>query len=217
MISNKLELKNFCKSFKDNILFQNVNVEFTGGNVYGIVGPNGCGKSVLLKCICALLNPTQGEIIYNNEIITMNNIVKMNIGASIEKPTLIDDLTVMQNLLFLASFKKTIDKKKINYWIEYFDLLKYKNKKIKECSLGTKQKTAIIQAIMEDQNLILLDEVTNSLDQKSKEKLFNLIKTLKENKKIVIYVNHSKDEINRFCDVVYKIEDEGLHLCEKFL
>ncbi len=213
-MNNKLEFINFQKSFGTNTILKDINVIFEGGNVYGIIGPNGCGKSVLLKCICGLMKPSNGVIKYNDKIITVNNIAKMNIGASIEKPAFINDLTGIQNLMFLSSFQNKTNKNEILELINLFDLKKFQNKKVKEYSLGSKQKLAIIQAIMENQNLILLDEVTNSLDQKSKEILYKIVAKLKNEGKIIIYVNHSSEEINLLCNKVYRIENEGLELCE---
>lgn len=213
---NKLEFINFKKSFGSNNLFNNINLTLNEGHVYGIVGPNGCGKSVLLKCICGLLSPSKGSIKYNDKLITANSIAKMNVGASIEKPMFIEDLTGIQNLMFLASFNNKVSKSEIEEWLKVFDLYVYKDKKVKEYSLGTKQKLGIIQAIMEDQNLILLDEVTNSLDNTTKQTLYKIVKQLKEQGKIIIYVNHSSDEIKLLCNYVYRIENEDLILCENY-
>ncbi len=210
---NSLIIKHLNKSFSDIEILKNINLEFEGGNIYGLVGANGSGKSVFLKILAGLITPTNGEIILNGIKLTRDNFPKANIGASIEKPKFINDLSGLDNLKYLADFQKIIGEDKIIEWLKTFDLYEYRNKHVGKYSLGMKQKLSIIQAIMENQKIILLDEVSNNLDQSSKQKLKDILINLKNNGCIVIYVNHDINEVYEFSDKIYKIDNKEIILC----
>lgn len=211
---NQIEIINMNKSFKKKEVLKDVNISFSSGEIIGLVGPNGSGKSVFLKLLSGLLNLTSGTIKYNGKIIGRKDINKINFGVSIEKPQFIEDLTANENLVFLASFRKLITQETINEWLKIFDLYEVKNKKVREFSLGMKQKLAIIQALMENPSIILLDEVSNSLDNESKKILFSIIEQEKKAGKIIIYVNHNFDEVSRVADRIFEIKNMELVVCE---
>ena len=213
MKNNVLEVKELSKSFGNKEIFRNVNLRLEGGKIYGLIGPNGSGKSVFLKIICGLMSAS-GNVYYNGQMLTKENAYKANIGASIEKPQFIEELSGLDNLLFLASFRNEIKIDQIRKWFELFDLSEAAKKPVREYSLGMKQKLAIIQAVMEDQNIVLLDEVSNSLDCKTKNILFDLILNLKNKGKIIIYVNHNLDEVMKVCDEIMEISAGEIVRCE---
>ena len=213
MKNNILEVKELSKSFGNKEIFRNVNLKLEGGKIYGLIGPNGSGKSVFLKIICGLMSAS-GNVYYNGQMLTKENAYKANIGASIEKPQFIEELSGLDNLLFLASFRNEIKIDQIRKWFELFDLSEAAKKPVREYSLGMKQKLAIIQAVMEDQNIVLLDEVSNSLDRKTKNILFDLILNLKNQGKIIIYVNHNLDEVMKVCDEIMEISAGEIVRCE---
>ena len=213
MKNNILEVKELSKSFGNKEIFRNVNLKLEGGKIYGLIGPNGSGKSVFLKIICGLMSAS-GNVYYNGQMLTKENAYKANIGASIEKPQFIEELSGLDNLLFLASFRNEIKIDQIRKWFELFDLSDAAKKPVREYSLGMKQKLAIIQAVMEDQNIVLLDEVSNSLDRKTKNILFDLILNLKNKGKIIIYVNHNLDEVMKVCDEIMEISAGEIVRCE---
>lgn len=213
MKNNILEVKELSKSFGNKEIFRNVNLKLEGGKIYGLIGPNGSGKSVFLKIICGLMSAS-GNVYYNGQMLTKENAYKANIGASIEKPQFIEELSGLDNLLFLASFRNEIKIDQIRKWFELFDLSDAAKKPVREYSLGMKQKLAIIQAVMEDQNIVLLDEVSNSLDRKTKNILFDLILNLKNKGKIIIYVNHNLDEVMKVCDEIMEITAGEIVRCE---
>ena len=213
MKNNVLEVKELSKSFGNKEIFRNVNLRLEGGKIYGLIGPNGSGKSVFLKIICGLMSAS-GNVYYNGQMLTKENAYKANIGASIEKPQFIEELSGLDNLLFLASFRNEIKIDQIRKWFELFDLSDAAKKPVREYSLGMKQKLAIIQAVMEDQNIVLLDEVSNSLDRKTINILFDLILNLKNKGKIIIYVNHNLDEVMKVCDEIMEISAGEIVRCE---
>ncbi|MDO5084854.1 MAG: ABC transporter ATP-binding protein [Erysipelotrichaceae bacterium] len=212
-MKNKLELKNVSKSFKHNDLLSNINQSFLSGNVYGIIGPNGSGKTVLFKLISGLMNVSSGEIFFNGTPIKQSDVL---FGVSIEKPQLIEDLTVMENLLFLANIRNTINKEIILEYLKQFNLYDARNKKVKNISMGMKQKVSLIQSVMENPEIILFDEVSNSLDYESKDLLYELVKKEKEAGKIILYINHNLEEVKQVCDEIYEIRNKGLLKWEKY-
>lgn len=211
---HKLEVVNLSKHFKDKKVINKMSVQFESGKIYGIMGPNGSGKTVLLKLLSGLMTPTSGDIKYDGKIITPGDISKINFGVSIEKPQFIEELTGFENLMFLRDFRKITNKDEILEWLSYFDLIDDKDNTVKSYSLGMKQKLSIIQALMEDPNIILLDEVSNSLDKSSREELYKLLAKFKARDKIIIYINHNADEMRYLCDVIYEFDQRKLVLCE---
>lgn len=208
-----LNIENVSKKFGSKVVLDNVNLTFEGGKIYGLVGPNGSGKSVFLKIVSGLMS-CSGTIKYNDVILNRENTYKANIGACIEKPQFIETLTGLENLSFLAKIRGLIKVDSILKWMKVFGLYEARNKMVKNYSLGMKQKLFIIQSMMENQNIILLDEVSNSLDQKSKKTLFDIIMNEKNEGKIVIYVNHNYDEVRRISDEVYEIREGKIVRCE---
>lgn len=208
-----LKLEHIGKSFSKVDVLNDINLECHGGKVYGIIGPNGSGKSVLLKMIAGIMTPSSGTITFNDKILDKKNVYEDNIGICIDKSQMIEELTGLENLLYLASFRKMISEKEIIKWLEEFDLADAMNRKVKNYSMGMKQKMSIIQAVMENQNMVLFDEVSNSLDKTSKEQLYQLILKLKEEGKIIIYVNHNLDEVKMICDEIYEIDNRRLVKC----
>ena len=162
----KLEIKNLTKKFKDNIIINDINLNMEGGNIYGFIGRNGSGKSVLLKLICGFYYPSSGSILLDGYDYSSKNEFPKNTRALIEKPKFLPDLSGYENLSLLASVQKKIGPREINYWLEKLNLIEEKDKKYSKYSLGTKQKLGIIQVLMEDPDLIILDEPFNGVEMK---------------------------------------------------
>ena len=173
----------------------------------GLKGRNGSGKSVLLKCMCGLMEPTEGTVKYNGKIVSSDTISDFRFGVSIEKPELINDLSGLANIRFLASFRKVVSDTQIRSWFDRFGLGSAKNKKAGDYSLGMKQKLMLIQAFMEDPDVILLDEVTNSLDLQSREILFDVIREERAKEKVILLVDHDLDELKEISDSIITIEE----------
>lgn len=182
-----IELKNLTKKFSEITLFQNINLKIENGDLLYIKGVNGCGKSTLLYIIAGLADPTSGEVI-NKEC--------KNIGALIENPAFIEKESAEFNLKFLYNLKNNYDRDKVKRLMDYFDLDIEAKTPVKKYSIGMKQKLGIIQAIMEDQDFILLDEPSRGLDKSSSRKFIELIEKLhKDGKTIVICAHDGVDDI----------------------
>lgn len=214
-MKHELRLDGVCKRFSSNVIFNQADLSLQAGRIYGLVGPNGCGKTVLLKMICGLMTPDRGRITYDGDLLTRANVSKVNIGISIEKPQFIEDISVIDNLRFLAGFRKIICEKTICDYLRQYGLYETRNAREGALSMGMKQKLSIVQAIMEDPAILLLDEVSNSLDNQARELLFECIKREKESQKIIIYVNHNIDEVMSLADEIWMVRDRRLKLWEK--
>ncbi len=206
----KLTVKNYTKKIKDKIILNNINLELSSGKVYGFYGRNGSGKTMLFRAISTMIYPTSGDILIDGKSIIKNNFDLSNFGVLIETPNFYPYLSGYDNLdmLYRINYKK--DKQHIINILKKFDLYEVRNKKYKEYSLGMKQKLRIAQAIMEDQKIIILDEPTNGLDEKSIENLHNIILELKKNKKMVLLASHNKEDLKYLCDKIFYIANGEL-------
>ena len=202
----KLEIKNLSKTFGDNIVLQDINLTLTGGKIYGFIGRNGSGKSVLLKMICGFYTPTTGKILLNDYDYTSENAFPNNTRALIEKPKFLPDLTGLENLELLASVQNKIGTKEIKEWLEKLNLTKEANKKYCKYSLGTKQKLGIAQVLMENPDLIILDEPFNGVENDTANRIRSLLIEEKKKNKIILIATHIKEDITSLADTVYEID-----------
>ena len=203
----KIEIKNISKRFKDNIILNNINMTLNEGKIYGLAGRNGTGKSVFCKIICGLYFPTDGTILYDGKEIKVKKTFPKNISALIEKPNFFSELTGYENLKLLADIKKEIGKEEILKALETVNLINEKDKKFSKYSLGMKQKLGIAQAIMEDNQVIILDEPFNGIENITVLKIKSYLKELASNGKTIIISSHIKDDLEELCDEIYYFEN----------
>ena len=197
-----IRVNNLTKKFRNNTIIENISITFKQGNIYGLYGRNGSGKSVFLKLLCGLIKPTSGEIYYNDELLK-NDIYKYSVGALIERPYFFDDLTGFENLKVLAEINKKINDNDILKALEIVNLLEEKDKKYKKYSLGMCQKLGIAQAIMENPNIIILDECFNGIENATVEKIKKYLISEKEKGKIIIISSHIKEDLLDLTNTIY--------------
>lgn len=202
----KLELKNVSKKFGSNVIIKNVNMVLESGKIYGFVGRNGSGKSVLLKLICGFYSPTSGQILLDGvDYISLNSFPN-DTRALIEKPNFLPDISGYENLKLLASIQNKIGTDEILDIIDKLNLTDEKDKKFSKYSLGTKQKLGIAQVLMENPKLIILDEPFNGVEEVTVKKIRKLLSEEKKNDKIIIIASHIKDDIKLLADEVYQVD-----------
>lgn len=206
-MKNEIYLHKISKSFGQERVLRSCTLRFEEGNIYGIIGRNGSGKTVLLKIICGLYQPDSGYIEINGKKMDSHRAFLENVGALIETPGFLNGYSGYQNLKFLADIRKTITKDKIQEAMEQVGLDWKLKKKVGKYSLGMRQRLGIAQAIMEDPQYLLLDEPMNGLDVSGVEWIRNLLIKKKEEKKIVLIASHVQDDIKYLCDEVYEITD----------
>ena len=195
-------------------IFQNLNFSCKQGEIIGITGANGSGKSVLFKLIAGLYSPSYGEVLINGENIVPERKIPANLGALIEEPGFINYYSGFKNLQYLASIRGVVGNQEINDTLKIVGLYEQKDQKVKTYSLGMRKKLGIAQAIMENPSILLLDEPMNALDKSSVENMRTLFRKLSSEKGTTILIaSHSEEDIRILCDKVYAIEDKVCTLC----
>lgn len=203
----KIEIKNVTKKFKDIAVLESVSMTLCEGKIYGFVGHNGSGKSVLLKIICAFYEPTSGEVLFDGINVIKENSYPPDTRALIEKPNYLSELTGKENLLLLAQVQNKIGEKEVDEILDVVGLQKVANKKYYQYSLGMKQKLGIAQVLMENPKIMIFDEPFNGLDDESAKKIRNILLQEKEKGKIIVLATHIKEDVDILCDEIYKFND----------
>ena len=202
----EIEVKNLSKQFKGVTILDNVNATFKEGNIYGLIGRNGSGKSVFLKILCNFYSPTSGEVLYDGINIFKENTFPPDTRALIEKPAFLPDISGFENLKMLASIQQLIGADEILEALEKVNLIEDKDKKYKVYSLGMKQKLGIAQVIMENPKVLILDEPFNGIEDATASKLRKLLKEEAKKGNIVIVASHIKADIINLANVTYKFD-----------
>lgn len=205
-----IKIRNISKRFKNLEIFEDVSLEIPTGKIVGLVGENGCGKSVLMKMLCGYSKPTSGSINVYEETLGVNRDFPRSVGVLINDSHFIKNYTGMENLEYLINIRKQTDKTFLNELIQIFDMERNIHKRYKAYSLGMKQKLRIIQAFMEHPNLVLLDEPFNALDKKSTMVLVDLIKRYINEERIIIFTSHEYQHIEHLADTVLTIQDKKI-------
>ncbi len=204
----KIELEHVTKKFHRESVFEDVCLDLFPGNIYGFIGPNGSGKTVLLKLIAGLMRPSEGAIYWDSQQIGKDLDFPPSMGMLIETPGFLTNYSGMQNLLYLAKIKRKIGKKEIMDVMEQVSIAYAADRKVGKYSLGMKQRLGIAQAIMEDPDLLILDEPMNGLDQKGIAEIRNLFLELKKRNKLILLASHTREDIKILCDMVFYIQDK---------
>ena len=206
MMESIIKVDNVIKKFGSEIALNNVSIEFERGKIYGIVGRNGSGKTVLFKTIIGFLKPTGGRIIVYGKEIGKDTDFADHIGIIIETPGFLSAYSGYKNLEYLASIKNRIGKNEIKKSMERVGLDPNSKKKVGKYSLGMRQRLGIAQAIMENPDILILDEPMNGLDNQGVKEVREILLNLKEEGKSIILASHNKEDIEALCDKVYEMD-----------
>ena len=201
-----IEVQNVHKSFDEEHVLKDVSHNFETGKIHGIVGNNGSGKTVLMKCICGFLKPDSGTIFVGGKQVGRDTDFPEDIGIIIETPGFLPHLSGTQNLKILASLKKKANDHTIRAVLEQVGLAPDMKKPVGKYSLGMRQRLGFAQALMEDPNLLILDEPFNGLDKRGVVHIRNVIKSLQTEGKTVILASHNQVDINELCDTVCEMD-----------
>ena len=197
---------NVNKKFGQAQVLKDVSAHFERGKVTGLIGRNGSGKSVLLRCICGLIPVTSGKILVDGNEIRKDIPVPQSLGALIEAPGFLPYVSGYGNLKRLAKIKNVIGKDEIVKAIKLVGLDPNSKKWVSKYSSGMKQRLGIAQAFMEDPELLILDEPMSNMDNKGTLEMRALFKKLNESGKTIIITSHDENDIRELCDVVYTME-----------
>ena len=203
---NIISVKNLSKDFGQERVLHSVTRDFERGRIHGIVGNNGSGKTMLMKCICGFLIPDSGSITVNGERVGVDVDFPRDMGLIIETPGFLPNMTGVKNLEILASLNKKIGLEEIASAIRRVGLDPLMKKPVGKYSLGMRQRLGIAQAIMEDPALLILDEPLNGLDKHGVREMRQLIKGLKEQGKTILLASHNQGDIDELCDTVCEMD-----------
>lgn len=206
-----VKIENLSKIIKNKVILKDINLSLEKGKIYGIIGRNGSGKSMLFKTIAGLVIPTSGKIEVFGDVIGKNGTFPKDFGALIEYPGFLPQYTGFRNLKILASIKNIISHEDIKKAMTLVGLDYNEKKAVKKYSLGMKQRLGIAQAIMENPKFIILDEPMNGLDKSGVDDIRNLLKLLKDKGVTILLASHNSDDINILCVDVYEMDNGYLN------
>lgn len=207
-----IEIKNINKKFKQNVLYENASLEIEAGKTIGIVGGNGTGKSVLFKLITGLEFVDDGEIYVRDKKVGKDLDFPRNVGLFVNQPGYIDFYDGFTNLKLLADIQGKIDDSTIKEYMKRVGLDPDNRSRVKTYSSGMKQKLGIAQAIMENQDIILLDEPFNALDFQTNVDVLKILSALKDEGKTLLLTSHQHEYLEKICDEIYIILDKKIVL-----
>ena len=201
-----IEVQNVVKRFRDQVVLKNVSISFEKGQIHGIVGRNGSGKTVLFKCICGLMHPEEGVILVNGKRVGRDVDMPEDIGAIIEAPGFLPNYSGYKNLRFLANIRRKIGKEELLNGLKTVGLDPESRKHVGKYSLGMRQRLGIAQAIMEDPEILILDEPMNGLDNAGVQDIRALLLELKAQGKTILLASHNHEDIAALCDTVHEMD-----------
>lgn len=199
-------VEHISKCFGKHTVLEDVSLHCEKGKIYGIVGYNGSGKSVLFKCICGFYSPDKGEIYIRGKKLGEEIDMIPNAGVIIEEPAFLKSCSGLRNLELLYEINHKADKEKLKAVMHRVGLNPEDRKKAGTYSLGMKQRLAIAQAIMEEQDILILDEPMNGLDKDGIAQMRRLFLEFKEQGKTLLFASHNKEDIEVLCDEVYEMD-----------
>ena len=204
---SEIIIENLSKTIKNNKILDNVNLTFESGHVYGLVGRNGSGKTMLLRAICGLIFPDSGKVIIDGKQLHKDISFPESCGIIIENTDLLPNFSAFDNLKMLSEIKNTANDNMIKSAIKSVGLDPDSKKKVKTFSLGMKQRLSIAQALFEDPDILLLDEPTNALDEDGVNDVRRILLEQKKKNKLIIITSHNKEDISLLSDTVISVSN----------
>lgn len=204
---SEIIIENLSKTIKNNKILDNVNLTFESGHVYGLVGRNGSGKTMLLRAICGLIFPDSGKVIIDGNQLHKDISFPESCGIIIENTDLLPNFSAFDNLKMLSEIKNTANDNMIKSAIKSVGLDPDSKKKVKTFSLGMKQRLSIAQALFEDPDILLLDEPTNALDEDGVNDVRRILLEQKKKNKLIIIASHNKEDISLLSDTVISVSN----------
>ena len=201
-----VDIKNVTKQYGANKVLKDVSMTCETGKIYGLIGRNGSGKTVLLKCVCGLVIPTSGEVSVWGQSVGKDVDFPENIGFIIESPGFLLQESGLSNLKHLASIRGKIGIDEIRESMNTVGLDPDLKLHVGKYSMGMRQRLGIAQTIMEKPKLLVLDEPMNGLDNQGVEHIRSLLLALKESGVTILLASHFKDDIAYLCDEVYQMD-----------
>lgn len=206
----ELIVTNISKKIKRNVILSNISLYLKSGNIYGFVGPNGSGKTMLFRALSGLMKVNSGEIRLDEKVLKKDIDILPNLGIILENAGLYPEFTGMENLEMLAKVNKKVQREEIENTIRRVGLNPADKRLYRKYSLGMKQRIVIAQAIMEQPDILMLDEPTNALDENGIDKIRHIILEEKERGALILIASHNKEDITLLADQVFYINNGSL-------
>mgnify|MGYP000913355482 CR=1 FL=1 len=204
-----INVKDVSLTLGKNQILKDINISFQQGKIHGLIGRNGSGKSMLMKCICGFIKPTKGEIYVDKKCVGKDMDFPEDIGIIIETPGFIPYYSGYKNLKLLAGLNKKIGKNEILKSMEQVGLEPTLKRHVRKYSLGMRQRLGLAQAIMENPRILVLDEPFNGLDKDGVADMRKYLLSFKEQGKTILICSHSSEDIEVLCDTVCEM-DKGV-------
>ena len=201
-----IEVKNVSVTIGKNRILQDISVTFEKGKIHGLIGRNGSGKTVLMKCICGFMKPTSGAVFVEGKQIGKDVDFVPDAGVIIETPGFVPFYSGIRNLQILAALNRKIGNEEIREAMQTVGLDPGLKRHVKKYSLGMRQRLGIAQAIMENPKLLILDEPFNGLDKEGVEQMRTYFLKLKEEGVTILLTSHTSEDIKLLCDTVMEME-----------
>ncbi len=205
-----IRVENASKSFRGHTVLKKVSLTCEVGNIYGIIGYNGSGKTVLFKSICGLYRLDEGEIWIGDKKMKRDIDMLTEAGIIIEEPSSLRNYSGYKNLDFLYRIRNKKNRQHLYEVMRKVGLDPLSKKRVCNYSLGMRQRLAIAQAIMEEQPILILDEPMNGLDKRGVSEMRKFFMELKDQGKTILMANHNKEDIDMLCDHVYEMDAGAL-------
>lgn len=199
-------IENATKKFGTQTVINNVSLTLEDGKIYGFVGQNGCGKTVLFKSICGFIYLDRGTITVDGKVIGKDIDIIKDAGIIIESPGFLPNYSAFKNLKFLTMIKDNIGDEQIKSTLISVGLDPESKKVVGKFSLGMRQRLGIAQAIMENPHILILDEPMNGLDKRGVEDIRKILMDLKKKGKLILLASHNPLDIDILCDCVYELD-----------
>ncbi len=207
---SEIKIEDLSKSIKGALILDKVSITLTSGNIYGLRGKNGSGKTMLMRAMSGLLIPDSGSVIINGKTLHKDISFPESIGILIENPSFLPQYTGFKNLKLLAGLTGNISDDEIRTALERVGLDPEDKKNYRKYSLGMKQKLGIANAIMGEPDIIILDEPINALDEESVKKIKKVLLEIRDKDKLIIIACHDREELEYLSDIIYEIKDGSI-------
>lgn len=205
-----IQIQDVSLTLKKRKILSEITLSLQEGKIYGLVGNNGCGKTMLMRCICGFVKPTSGSVTVDGKVIGKDTDYLRGAGIILETPGFISHYSGFRNLKLLAGITAKADKTKIKDSMRLCGLDPDLKLPVRKYSLGMRQRLAIAQAIMEDQRILILDEPMNGLDKNAVADVRKLLLQLRGEGRLILLTSHNMTDIELLCDEVYEMDDGRL-------
>ncbi len=208
-MNNIIEINGVSLTLRKTQILKDINKTFEKGKIHGLIGRNGSGKTMFMKCICGFIKPTEGEITVFGKKIGKDCDFPDSVGIIIETPGFIPYYSGYKNLKLLADLNRKITGEQVKNAMNQVGLAPELKRHVKKYSLGMRQRLGLAQAIMENPDLLILDEPMNGLDKDGVSDMRKYLLELKEQGKTILIASHSAEDIEILCDTVCEM-DKGI-------